>query len=73
MTREAVLQKALELAEAIRQSDLYLRSREAERAAYADRDTVRAVSAYYGKEQAVKSLLDGIDTLDPMALANASQ
>ena len=68
---DEVMQKARELAEAIRRSDLYLKSREAERAAYADADTVKAVSAYYGSEQAVKAILDKPEAMDAAALGQA--
>lgn len=70
---EEILQKARELAELIKNSDLFIRSREAEKAAYNDPDAIRHVSDYYAKEQAIRQLLGNGSDVDALALSEAGQ
>lgn len=69
---EMILQKARELADMIRESDLFLASKAAEKAAYADASARFHVADYYAKEQALRTLLNS-GNIDPDALAKAGR
>lgn len=70
---EEILQKARELAELIKNSDLFKASKAAEKAAYADARAVGHVSDYYAKEQAIRALLSNGPDVDAEALAKAGE